>query len=119
MQRRIHRPACKLQVLPLGTGNDLSLTFGWGNTFLPAWLRRSDLPHHSCDTMHAGMPDDVRRHACARAVPRVRTSVQAYSLWFARGSSRTALRPFTTCCGASRTPSHGSWTAGAFPSAQV
>lgn len=28
------------QVLPLGTGNDLSLTFGWGNTFLPAWLRR-------------------------------------------------------------------------------
>ena len=27
------------QVLPLGTGNDLSLTFGWGNTFLPAWLR--------------------------------------------------------------------------------
>ena len=28
-----------MQVLPLGTGNDLSLTFGWGNAFLPAWLR--------------------------------------------------------------------------------
>lgn len=27
-----------VQVLPLGTGNDLSLSFGWGNTFLPQWL---------------------------------------------------------------------------------
>jgi hypothetical protein len=41
------------QVLPLGTGNDLSLTFGWGNTFLPAWLRRwqslqPQLQHRAC-----------------------------------------------------------------------
>lgn len=27
-----------VQVLPLGTGNDLSLSFGWGNTFLSQWL---------------------------------------------------------------------------------
>ena len=24
--------------MPLGTGNDLSLSFGWGNTFLQAWI---------------------------------------------------------------------------------
>ncbi len=34
------------QVLPLGTGNDLSLTFGWGNTFLPAWLRSFASVYH-------------------------------------------------------------------------
>ena len=25
--------------MPLGTGNDLSLTFGWGNAFLDAWIK--------------------------------------------------------------------------------
>lgn len=31
-------PPPLLAVMPLGTGNDLSLSFGWGNTFLPAWI---------------------------------------------------------------------------------
>ncbi len=32
-------PPPRVAVLPLGTGNDLSLSFGWGNAFLPSWLR--------------------------------------------------------------------------------
>lgn len=31
-------PPPRVAVLPLGTGNDLSLSFGWGNTFLAKWL---------------------------------------------------------------------------------
>jgi len=31
-------PPPHVAVLPLGTGNDLSLSFGWGNTFLSQWL---------------------------------------------------------------------------------
>ncbi|KAK9835245.1 hypothetical protein WJX81_008484 [Elliptochloris bilobata] len=33
-------PAPAVAVLPLGTGNDLSLSFGWGNTFQQAWIDR-------------------------------------------------------------------------------
>ena len=32
------QPPPLLAVMPLGTGNDLSLSFGWGNTFLQAWI---------------------------------------------------------------------------------
>ena len=32
-------PPPRVAVFPLGTGNDLSLSFGWGNAFLPSWLR--------------------------------------------------------------------------------
>ena len=32
-------PAPAVAVMPLGTGNDLSLSFGWGNTFLPVWIK--------------------------------------------------------------------------------
>ena len=38
------QPPPLLAVMPLGTGNDLSLSFGWGNTFLQAWIDVS-LPH--------------------------------------------------------------------------
>ena len=31
-------PEPSVAVMPLGTGNDLSLSFGWGNTFLRAWI---------------------------------------------------------------------------------
>lgn len=31
-------PAPYVAVMPLGTGNDLSLSFGWGNTFLQSWI---------------------------------------------------------------------------------
>lgn len=39
-------PAPHVAVLPLGTGNDLSLSFGWGNTFLPSWLRSYASVYH-------------------------------------------------------------------------
>lgn len=35
------QPAPQVAVMPLGTGNDLSLTFGWGNAFLDAWIKVS------------------------------------------------------------------------------
>jgi len=38
-------PPPSVAVMPLGTGNDLSLSFGWGNTFLQAWIHVS--PHSS------------------------------------------------------------------------
>lgn len=38
-------PPPQVAVMPLGTGNDLSLTFGWGNTFLQKWIGVSTLPH--------------------------------------------------------------------------
>ena len=31
-------PPPPVAVLPLGTGNDMSLSFGWGNTFQQAWI---------------------------------------------------------------------------------
>ena len=31
-------PPPYVAVMPLGTGNDLSLSFGWGNTFLQSWI---------------------------------------------------------------------------------
>ena len=39
-------PAPHVAVLPLGTGNDLSLSFGWGNTFLKSWLRSYASVYH-------------------------------------------------------------------------
>ena len=35
-------PAPAVAVMPLGTGNDLSLSFGWGNTFLHKWIAVSE-----------------------------------------------------------------------------
>ncbi len=37
-------PAPYVAVMPLGTGNDLSLSFGWGNTFLQSWIDVSTHP---------------------------------------------------------------------------
>ena len=34
-------PEPHVAVMPLGTGNDLSLSFGWGNTFLKTWINVS------------------------------------------------------------------------------
>lgn len=36
-------PEPHVAVMPLGTGNDLSLSFGWGNTFLKSWINVSVL----------------------------------------------------------------------------
>ncbi|CAL5219909.1 g1838 [Coccomyxa viridis] len=33
-------PEPHVAVMPLGTGNDLSLSFGWGNTFLKSWINK-------------------------------------------------------------------------------
>lgn len=37
-------PPPYVAVMPLGTGNDLSLSFGWGNTFLQSWIDVSTAP---------------------------------------------------------------------------
>ena len=37
-------PAPAVAIMPLGTGNDLSLSFGWGNTFLHSWIAVSLSP---------------------------------------------------------------------------
>ena len=42
------QPPPAVAVMPLGTGNDLSLSFGWGNTFLHKWISVSPI---SCDCM--------------------------------------------------------------------
>ena len=39
------RPEPGVAVMPLGTGNDLSLSFGWGNTFMRAWISVRAPPH--------------------------------------------------------------------------
>lgn len=39
-------PAPYVAVMPLGTGNDLSLSFGWGNTFLQSWIDVSTCQPH-------------------------------------------------------------------------
>lgn len=36
-------PAPSVAVLPLGTGNDLALSFGWGNAFKNKWIRADQL----------------------------------------------------------------------------
>ena len=38
-------PPPLVAVMPLGTGNDLSLSFGWGNTFLPIWIKVMHFPN--------------------------------------------------------------------------
>lgn len=37
-------PVPQVAIMPLGTGNDLSLSFGWGNTFLQKWIDVSRPP---------------------------------------------------------------------------
>ncbi len=43
MLKTIHEmkldPPPAVAVMPLGTGNDLSLSFGWGNAFLDKWIQ--------------------------------------------------------------------------------
>lgn len=63
-------PEPYVAVMPLGTGNDLSLSFGWGNTFLQSWIdvsaRSTALSFPAtCDT--ATLPTEllVARGACA------------------------------------------------------
>ena len=33
------QPHPAVAVMPLGTGNDLALSFGWGNAFQPSWIK--------------------------------------------------------------------------------
>ena len=48
-------PAPSVAVMPLGTGNDLSLSFGWGNTFLHKWIKAGA-------TAGGGRPEKCSRH---------------------------------------------------------
>lgn len=61
-------PAPQVAIMPLGTGNDLSLSFGWGNTFLQKWIDVSPACHAPCsmckDTVQA-----AAAHETWRAMP--------------------------------------------------
>ena len=46
-------PEPHVAVMPLGTGNDLSLSFGWGNTFLKTWINVR-LPLFCPRALHGG-----------------------------------------------------------------
>ena len=52
-------PPPRVAVLPLGTGNDLSLSFGWGNAFLPAWLRNFASVYHMLRRVADAQPREL------------------------------------------------------------
>ena len=65
-------PEPHVAVMPLGTGNDLSLSFGWGNTFLsswinvgPSWMPTHLTPHRRPLTCSAALCKT--RNACSLA----------------------------------------------------
>ena len=66
-------PAPAVAVMPLGTGNDLSLSFGWGNTFLHKWiavsLETSCLTAPVCATpaVSSNLPVACSTSACAKS----------------------------------------------------
>jgi len=49
-------PPPAVAVMPLGTGNDLSLSFGWGNAFLDRWIAAPQVGAAVCDQLgvHTG-----------------------------------------------------------------
>jgi diacylglycerol kinase (ATP) len=71
-------PAPRVAVVPLGTGNDLSLSFGWGNAFLPAWLRNFPSVYHMLRRVADAQP---------RELDCWRISLRAGEQHFATGSS--------------------------------
>jgi len=44
--------------MPLGTGNDLALNFGWGNAFLERWIAAPQVQR----AMHSWLPDWLSGH---------------------------------------------------------
>ena len=52
-------PPPRVAVVPLGTGNDLSLSFGWGNAFLPAWLRNFPSVYHMLRRVADAQPREL------------------------------------------------------------
>ena len=58
MQLKLDPPP-RVAVVPLGTGNDLSLSFGWGNAFLPAWLRDFPSVYHMLRRVADAQPREL------------------------------------------------------------
>ena len=48
-----------MAVLPLGTGHDLALSFGWGTAFLPSWLRSFASVYHLLRRVADGQPREL------------------------------------------------------------
>ena len=76
-----------MAVLPLGTGNDLSLSFGWGNAFLPSWLRN-----------FASVYNMLRRVADAK--PR---DLDCWRISMSAGKSSPVPKTCRSCCYLCRT----------------
>ncbi len=76
-------PEPHVAVMPLGTGNDLSLSFGWGNTFLKSWINVSPPhcpPHPSplCDESFSVLGPICAQPGCWRSIIASCTILQIY-----------------------------------------
>ena len=64
------QPHPAVAVMPLGTGNDLALSFGWGNAFQQAWIAVRPPPPSPPRTRARSIIGDNQTSSCSlKTVP--------------------------------------------------